>query len=197
MENDINVGFRQGQIVIEYRKQDHKRTVPFATIEGISVYGRAQLSTQLLRECLKANICVDYYSEDGHYFGKLSGFNRTDPQRQKQQIYMTDNTNFALQISKKIVTAKLSSSLALLKTYNLNMPYSETNINGIRQSATGIKTASTIDEVIGYEGNAAKNYFACLDKLIEQPRLKLNGRTSHPPKKRRQLNAFLRLQFSL
>jgi CRISPR-associated protein Cas1 len=127
-------------------------------------------------------VCVDYYSDEGHYFGKLSAFNKTDPLRQKNQLYMVDNVDFSLQISKKIVHAKLMGSIALLKTYGWSNLYSEAHIKGLSQSVRGIACANTIDELIGYEGNAAKNYFACLDRLIEQPAFKLNGRSSHPPK---------------
>ncbi len=44
-----------------------------------------------------------------------------------------------------------------------------------------LDTASTINEIIGYEGMAAREYFTALSKLIRTD-FKFNGRTRRPPK---------------
>ena len=45
--------------------------VPVETLETVSVYGRRQVTTQCIQECLKRNIPIIYYSCSGKYYGRL------------------------------------------------------------------------------------------------------------------------------
>ena len=57
--------------------------------------------------------------------------------------------------------------------------------------------ASSIEEVIGIEGNCAKEYFAVFDKLITNPdvSLKFESRSKHPPLN--EINAMLSFVYTL
>ena len=77
--SDIKLGFSQGQLVVKGSADEPERRLPFCNVESINVFGNPQISTQLVRECLLANVPVGYYSEDGHYFGRAVSSDHVDP----------------------------------------------------------------------------------------------------------------------
>lgn len=182
VESNIKVGFNQGQVVVTYLDDGSVRRIPFAQIEGISVFGMAQLSTRLVRECISCNVPLSYYSDDGHYFGSISSFERIDPVRQKRQIYLTDDEAFCLEWACSIIEAKIQNSLTLLDSLQGLCELTEDNLKGLLHSLDSLHYAETVDMALGFEGNAAKCYFKCLSKAILPEDLRFCGRSSRPPK---------------
>lgn len=169
-------------MIITKLSDGSKHAYPFSAIDGISVFGKAQLSTQLIRECLAANVSIGYYSGDGHYFGATRSFERIDPNRQKQQIYLTDNPRFCVEWSRRIVDATIRNSMTLLGAMSGVCTFTDEETKGLRHSLEGVKSADSVDMILGFEGNAAKNYFKCLPKLLRNEDFLFEGRSSRPPK---------------
>jgi CRISPR-associated protein Cas1 len=164
-------------------------------VDGISVFGKPQLSTQLIRECLSANIPIGYYSDDGHYFGNIGSSERIDPLRQKKQIYLTDNPEFCLKWSRSIISAKIQNSITLLESMLEVYEFIPEELRGLRHSLANLGIAGSVDMLLGFEGNAAKNYFECLPKLLHNENFAFVGRSSRPPKD--PFNSMLSYGYSL
>ena len=56
--SDIKLGFSQGQLVVKGSADEPERRLPFCNVESINVFGNPQISTQLVRECLKMVIIL-------------------------------------------------------------------------------------------------------------------------------------------
>ena len=194
-ESNIKVGYNDGQLIVKAADDGSERRLPFASVDGISVFGMAQLSTQLIRECISSNVPIGYYSEDGHYYGKTSSFERIDPARQKRQIILTDDDVFCLAWSKRIVSAKIGNCLALLGSMRDIYDFDDDDLHGLNHSLRNLEYAETVDMVMGFEGNAAKCYFQCLPKLLLNEDFAFEGRSSRPPKD--PFNAMLSYGYSL
>lgn len=159
------------------------------------MFGQPQLSTQLIRECIAANIPIGFYSDDGHYFGNISSTERIDPLRQKKQIYLTDDNHFCLQWSKNIISAKIRNSITLLESLPEVYEFISDEMKGLRHSLSSLNMADSVDMVLGFEGNAAKNHFECLPKLLRNGDFVFSGRSSRPPKD--PFNSMLSYGYSL
>lgn len=193
-ESDLRLGFSDGQITV--RKADGTVAhIPLHQIEGIAVFGMAQLTTQLIRKCIESNIQIDYYSNDGHYFGSVSSNQAIDPSRQKRQMYLTDNQGFCLEWSKRIISAKIKNSICLLESASGTYDFSEVELKGLNHSLKSLEYADTVNSALGYEGNAARNYFECLSRLLVVDELRFKGRSSRPPKD--PFNSMLSFGYSL
>lgn len=180
-ESDIKLGYNQGQVVASW-SDGRERRIPFENVDGISVFGMAQISTALVRQCISNDVAIGYYSEDGHYFGATRSLNGIDPARQKRQMLLTDDEAFCLEWSRIIVDAKLRNSLALLESMRDVYDFAEDDIYGLHHSLKALHSAESVDMVMGFEGNAAKCYFACLPKVLRNEEFAFNGRTTRPPK---------------
>ena len=195
-KSTYRVGIRAGQIVLhDTEGKDADRTYPFAKIDGISVFGTPQLSTQLIRECIAANVPILFYSDDGHYFGNISSSKRIDPLRQKKQILLTNNRAFCLDWAKNIIDAKVRNSLTLLYSMPDIYMFEPEETQGLRHSLAMLSSADSLNMLLGLEGNAAKNYFSCLPKLLKNDDFRFSGRSSRPPKD--PFNSMLSYGYSL
>ena len=181
-DSDVKLGYAQGRVVAKWADSDEERSFPFESIDGISVFGKAQLSTQLIRECISNNVSVGYYSDDGHYFGSTVPFGRIDPLRQKAQIYLTDNELFCVEWSRRVVSAKILNSVALLDSMRHVYDFEPGELQGLIHSLDGVQQADSVEMILGFEGNAAKCYFGCLSKLVVDEAFAFCGRSSRPPK---------------
>lgn len=178
----MKIGLSEGQLVVRNSATGKVRKFPFEAIDGISVFGQSQLSTQLIRECISTNKDVGYYSDSGHYFGHISSSLSIDPVRQKKQIYLTDNTEFCIQWSRNIVSAKIKNSITLLESMKDVYEFGMDDFHGLRHSLKNLENAESVEAILGFEGNAAKNYFQCLPKVLRDEKFYFYGRSSRPPK---------------
>ena len=195
VDHDVRIGIEQGRVTVKDANGAVVRSIPFERIDGISVFGKAQLTTQLIRACLANGVAIGYYTEDGHYLGSLGLANSIDPSRQKKQAYLMDDEAFCLEWSKRVVTAKIANSLAFLRSESFNCSFSDADLRGLLYSLASVSDAETVEEVMGYEGNAARCYFACLPKLVTNSDFAFSGRSSRPPKD--PFNAMLSYGYSL
>ncbi|MDO5334879.1 MAG: CRISPR-associated endonuclease Cas1 [Coriobacteriia bacterium] len=193
MRSDVKLGYSQGQLVIK-DGDSSERKIPFNSVDSISVFGNAQLSTQLVRECLSSGATIGYFTDSGHYFGRLSSFEQANPFRQKRQVFLTENHQFCLCWSKIVVRAKILNSITLLETMKELCSFSPEELSGLFHSLEFLDDAASVDEVLGFEGNAAKAYFACYGRLFANSQFDFPGRSSRPPKD--PINALLSYGYS-
>lgn len=195
VDSSTSLGFRQEQVVIKNPELDRERVIPFASIDGISVFGMAQLSTQLIRTCLSERVSIGYYTEDGHYIGRTSSFDSLDPLRQKRQIELSDDHRFCLEWSKAVIRAKINNCLKLLSSVCNACSDAEHAICPLWRAHQQIPSADSIEMCIGYEGDAARRYFRCLNKMICAEEFKFSKRSTRPPKD--PFNAMISYGYSL
>lgn len=189
------VGLNEGQVYVFDTHDGSTQTFPFNRINGISLFGASQISTQLIRRCIESNVPILFYSEDGHYFGNINSSTGINPTRQKQQIVLTDNDSFCLRWAKRIVLAKIWNSISLLNSMPDVYVFPETETRGLHHSLSQLKAAESMSAVLGFEGNAAKSYFSCLPKLLLNDTFSFCGRSSRPP--RDAFNSMLSFGYSL
>lgn len=188
------LNLEQGYFVVK-QKDGMLRKVPKETLESIALFGNIQMTTQCIKECLERGIPVSYYALNGAYFGKLHSTRHVNIFRQKKQFINSENEAFCLGFAKNVLKAKIHNQGVVLKRYerstteNLQVEY-----RNIKIAESKLKNCSSIEEVMGYEGNASKNYFKGLSKIIKDD-FKFNGRNRQPPKD--PFNSMISLGYSL
>lgn len=192
-ENGAKISISENYVKVQYR-EDQYREIPVETLESISIFSKAQMTTQCTIECLKRGIPVAYYSKVGNYFGRLESTGHIHVERQRKQCELYD-TMFALKLGKRILQAKIKNQEVVLLRYarNNNSDLSE-EIKMMNISYHKLEDCKSIEQIIGYEGTAAKYYFQGLSKLVE-PEFKFNGRSKRPP--RDEFNSMLSLGYAV
>ena len=159
-----------------------ERRIPKEQLESIAIFGRTEVTTACIQECLKRGITICYYSTTGKYFGRLSSTSHTNIRRLRKQIYLSDDERFSLELSKRFIAAKMHNQLVLLRRYMRSTGVDvNPEITQIKILERKIETVSSSQSLLGYEGSGAKYYFQALSKLISEE-FRFNGRTRMPPR---------------
>lgn len=174
------------------------RSIPSETLDGVSIFGAVQITTQCIEACLRKGIDISFYSPSGAYFGRIISTGHVKAKRQKTQAKLSDDMDFRLAFSKKIIEAKIHNQQILIKRY-LRGYAIDTNtqmlLNNMVACEKEIKNCDTIEQIMGYEGSAARIYFAMLSKLIKKKEFRFNGRNKRPPKD--AFNSMISLGYSI
>ena len=178
-EQGAVVGGEGNRLQIKY-KDGMVKTLPIETLESIELFGRIQVSTSCMTECLKRGVTVGFFSTTGAYYGRLSSTNHVHVERQRLQATLP--IDFCLGLSKRLVSGKISNQIVMVRRYNrykeMNL---EEDLKGMSRLLKKIEQCKKIEELMGYEGAAARIYFSCLGKLIDRE-FYFEGRNRRPPK---------------
>lgn len=182
-ENRFRVTCKDGMI----------RSIPSETLEMIEVFGKVQLTTQCIENCLKRGINVVFYSTNGAYFGRLISTNHVNVERQRKQAALTEK--FCFEMAQNIVRAKIRNQSVILRRYARNSCFSaDKQIQDMLYLSGKLEFCKSTEQIMGYEGSAARIYFETLGKLID-PEFQFSGRNRRPPMD--PFNSLLSLGYSV
>lgn len=192
-ENGAQIGIEGNRLTIKYKNGD-VRSFPIETIESIIMMGKSQLTTQCMEKCMSKGIPVAFFSKGGRYFGRLMSSGHVKPELQRKQSSLYD-TDFAFELSKKIIKAKIQNQTVVLRRYakSRGLDLSKMVIS-MKNDVKHIDNVKNIQELMGYEGNSAKTYFRGLSMCIEED-FEFEGRSKRPPKD--PFNSLISLGYSI
>lgn len=193
-EHGAAIGVNQNRL--EVRNQDGSfRSVPIETLESIEIFGKSQMTTQAITECLRRGITVSFYSHGGEYFGRLVSTDFVNVSRQRMQFLKSSQEEFCLKLGKRIIEAKIHNQSVLLRRYErTNTKSVEEELGAIVRTEKRVERCENIEELIGCEGFAARQYFQGLGKLVRSD-FKFEKRSKRPP--RDEFNALISFGYSL
>lgn len=175
--------------------------IPFENIENIVCFNYIGCSPALMGKCVSKSIPINFVSPQGKFLAKICGETKGNVFLRVAQIDKFREDNLCL--SQNTMAAKFSNTRQVIKRTMHDNPELRNDADMkrvIEVLSAGIEkadNASSIEEVIGIEGNCAKEYFAVFDKLITNPdvSLKFESRSKHPPLN--EINAMLSFVYTL
>lgn len=155
--------------------------IPAEILEGLVLIESVQVSSQAMVAFLQQGIPVTWISSMGKFFGRLESTQHVNVAKHRQQMLIQD-TSFAIELSKKIIAAKVHNQVILLRRYNRRQQSDKiriiiTNILAIRKN---IITAENKEQLMGYEGIIARLYFEALGQIVPQE-FTFSKRSKRPP----------------
>ena len=180
-ENGARIGLSGGHFLVDCRDKS-QRLIPKETLESIVIFGNVNLTVPCIKECLTRGITISIFSTTGSYFGRIESTNHVSAKRIKSQVHLSNSEKERLIFSKKIIENKIHNQIVLLKRYRRNSDQDISNeLNAMKIHENKIKTCTSIEQIMGYEGNASRQYFKALSKMIKSE-FKFSGRSKRPPK---------------
>lgn len=173
-DNAATIGIHENYVCVTEKKEEIRKVL-LETLESISIFGKAQMTTQCVQSCLSRGIPVSYYSKTGKYFGKLQSTGHSNVERQRKQDLLY-NTDFALELGKKIISSKIHNQMVVLNRYSKSQKFDNSEYySQMKILLRKVSQSNGINQLMGYEGNAARIYFKVLSMLTE-PEFQFNGR---------------------
>lgn len=192
-ENGATIGVEANQCTVRY-KDGGKKMIPIESLEGITIMGQSQLTTKCAEECMERGISVSYFSKGGRYFGRLVSTGHINVGRQRKQSHLYD-TEFSEKLGKKILNAKIKNQSVVLQRYGKSKGISlEEEQKMLTICRNKILESARIDQMIGFEGQAARYYFQGLSKCVKSE-FQFRGRSKRPPKD--EFNSMISLGYSI
>lgn len=193
-EQGASIGLADNRFQVKYR-DGMVKSIPAEALEVIEVFGKVQITTQCIEECLKRGVNILYYSTNGAYYGRLISTNHVNVQRQRLQAERTKDLDFRIAFSKRLIDAKIRNQIVVMRRYARHGNYNvERSVVEMQNMYKKLENAKSIEQVMGYEGTAAKTYFRELGRMID-PQFAFSGRTRRPPKD--PFNSLISLGYSI
>ena len=146
-----------------------QNSFPMNKITRIVFEGKGfSLSTNVIKKCADNAITIDFINRDATSYAALITYKSSMTQIVSQQAKMI-NTPLQLALAKAFIRGKAKNQLNYIKylhKYHKNM---QKNIQSIEKSIVNMKTASSVNEVMGYEGSISATYWDALKLVLEIP----------------------------
>lgn len=168
----------------------------------LNLMGNIQVSTQAVQALCEESIPVCYFSQGGWFYGITSGLTTKNVFLRQRQFALAEKPWFCLKLARSLVAGKARNQRTLLLRNHVE-PDSRV-LGQMKEMAERAERASSLEELLGLEGNAARLYFGAFPGLIkaepgeEVPamfRFDFGGRNRRPP--RDAVNALLSLGYAL
>ena len=194
-EQGAKVSVGKGKLIIEY-KNNLICYIPIETVESIMLFGNIQITLNAQKELLERGISTSLLSTRGHYYGRLINTSSINAERLKRQVYLSDNLEQRLQFAKKTIAAKIHNQLVVARRYadKRGTATIAEKLNQLQLAEKKLVSAKNLEEALGIEGSAARNYFGILSEVIIKD-FTFNGRNRRPPKD--PFNAMISLGYTI
>lgn len=150
-------------------------------LEQILVFGKSQVTTQVIRTCLWRNIPIVYLSCMGYCYGRILPIERGYRQlsRYQQQLQDVDR----LLVARQIVQTKLKNSRVILQRQQRRqaLDITATTIQNLEYLVNKAGSAQTIEKLMGLEGAGAVQYFSAFWECLNTTKFVFARRSRRPP----------------
>ncbi len=166
-------------------KPDDKRFIPVTAVSDIYVFGELALNKRVLEFLSSNEVTVHFFNYYGYYIGSYyprfhynSGYMIV-----KQVEHYLDQAK-RLAIARKFVEGALMNMWHVLHYYELRGVPVQDVANTIKEMQASISSVSTIDSLMGVEGNARSKYYESFNLILRSKDFRFSERTRRPPESR-------------
>lgn len=155
--------------------------VQLPLLEQILIFGKSQVTTQVIRACLQRDIAIAYLSRMGRCYGRILSIAQGYRQLARNQQSLTPETQ--LQIARSIVQAKLKNSRVILMRQQRRQASAQTAlaIESLAYLVQQAGEAGSIPRLMGLEGAGAASYFAAFGECLSREEFVFLARSRRPP----------------
>ena len=187
---------RGGHVVIG-RNNEVLKEVPLEKLEAVHVVDTVSMSSVLIVELLERNIPLTWLSGRGRFYGTLMNPASVDVNKHRKQFELLEEESVYLEVSKKMVAAKVHNQLTILRRYERNVGdevHIERGIRNIMAIRKHIEGAEDYRALMGYEGIISRVYFETIGAILPEG-FTFQKRSKQPPKD--PFNSMLGFGYSL
>ena len=161
--------------------------VPFDNIENIVCFNYMGCSPALMGKCVEQKIPINFVSPQGRFLAKVCGETKGNVFLRVAQIDCFRER--FLPLAQNTMAAKFFNTRQVLRRSIHDKPELREDaeiqkaVSVLEKGAAAVLDAESVEEVIGIEGNCAREYFSVFPKLFRADSIgaSFRGRTKHPP----------------
>jgi CRISPR-associated protein Cas1 len=194
---------KDGETVVVEKEKQRVLQLPVHTIGGIVCFGNVLCSPFLLGFCAERDVAVSFLSEHGRFLASVRGPASGNVLLRRQQYRMADDAEAVRSISANVVSGKLANCRVVVnRTIRDHAAKVDTEVlkkasEKIDRIVDRVSRAASVDEVRGFEGQAAAEYFRVFNHLLldQKNDFVFTERNRRPPLD--EVNALLSFMYTL
>ena len=173
---------------------------PIHDVASVVIHGFGQMTTQALHLCVDAGVPVHWVTRGGRYLAGLS-IGPGPVQRRLRQYEALRDPGMRFRLTRRLALARIEGQLRYVLRATRGRGRSEhidALVASMRDCLRAVAHAEGVDAIRGYEGLAARAYFACLQELLApevDDAFRTTQRNRRPPRDR--FNALLSYGYAL
>lgn len=188
---------------VEVERETRLR-VPLHHLGGVVCLGNVGVSTPLIHRLADSGISLALLDANGRFKARIEGAMSGNVLLRRAQHNRSMDGAFALETARACVAGKIRNvRQVLLRGAREAKTDDETAVlargaDDLGAALRALPQATDLDVVRGIEGEAARQYFSCLNLLVRwdlREHFRMDGRTRRPPRDR--MNALLSFLYSM
>lgn len=195
-EQGAQVAKRGEEIEVRVRGETIDRA-RFLDVSQVSVFGNAQVTTQLVHALCERGIPLCYFSMGGWFHGITHGMTHRNVRRRIAQYGVAADEAAALRVARLFVKGKIANGRTLIRRNHPDPPRGA--LRELAAAASRAGRARDAETLLGVEGTAGRLYWDLFPALLKPPgggmAFAMEGRNRRPP--RDPVNAMLSYAYAL
>lgn len=192
-----------GENVVILKNDSEAARLPLHNLESIITFGYTGASPALMGACAKQNISLSFMTQSDRFLARVVGEVRGNVTLRKSQYAISADNDQSTQLAKNFILGKLFNSRWVIErgtrdyAMRLDVEKLKHASQGIFDSLKLVQQSQNLDQLRGFEGQAATLYFNVLDDLVLQQKkdFYFKGRNKRPPLD--NVNALLSFVYTL
>jgi CRISPR-associated protein Cas1 len=131
----------------------------------VNLFGNIQLTTQAIQELCQCEVPIAYFSQGGWFYGVTHGLGVKNIYLRREQFRWADVPSFCLRLARALVAGKIRNQRTMLQRNHVEPP--RLALNHMRCMQQDAEHATSLDSLLGIEGNAARVYFQNLSGMLK------------------------------
>lgn len=192
-----------GENIVILKDQIEISRIPLHNLEGIIAFGYTGASPALMGACTKRNIALSFMKQSGRFLSRVVGEVRGNVTLRKSQYRISDSEEESNKIAKNFIIGKIYNARWVVEraTRDYAIRLDVDKLKGVSKSLASslklVEQSHDLEQLRGYEGEAASQYFSVFDDLILQQKdtFYFHCRNKRPPLD--NVNAMLSFVYTL
>ncbi|MGH9969302.1 MAG: CRISPR-associated endonuclease Cas4g/Cas1g [Pyrinomonadaceae bacterium] len=167
-------------------------------VSQVSLFGNVQISAQALREIAARDVTITHLSNGGWLTAVTTPPPHKNIELRRRQFQTAADKTLCLCLARAFVSGKIRNSRTLLRRNARNLE--DNVIHRLAECRRKAEMADSLDQLLGMEGLAARDYFANFARMFKtgneaEVRFDFGSRNRRPP--RDPVNALLSFLYSM
>jgi len=192
-----------GENIVILKSNIEAARLPLHNLEGIIAFGYTGASPALMGACAKHNIALSFMTQSGKFLSRIVGEVRGNVTLRKTQYRISDSNEESTKIAKNFIFGKIFNARWVIEratrdyAQRLDTEKLKRASQSLANSLNMVFNSENLEQLRGFEGEAASQYFSVFDDLILQQKedFFFKGRNKRPPLD--NVNAMLSFVYTL
>lgn len=181
--------YREGETIVIEKKKEKVLQLPIHNLEGIVIFSHTAVTPQVLELCSSHNVHVSYISHTGKFLVKIQNPIHGNVILRRDQFRLAEDEEESIRIARNLVTGKIFNSRIVLQRLvrdhgdDVDKDSIAAVIGSLQHTLNYLYNVDSFQELLGKEGDSAKQYFSVFNQLIrnKEETFIFRGRSRRPP----------------